>query len=329
MNPILIVDDEPINLGLLRQILESDYRLVFAQCGQAALAAAIKHRPSLILLDIQMPDMDGYAVCAALKANPATESIPVIFVTSLSDSGNEEAGFKVGCVDYLSKPVSPGIVQARVRTHLSLIQTRQLENSHRDAVFMLGEAGHYRDNNMGAHIWRMAAYSKALAKAAGWSDPDAELLELAASMHDTGKIGIPDEVLGKPGKLDDAERQIMQRHCQIGYDILSKSEVPLFKLAAEVALYHHEKWDGSGYPLGLTGIAIPESARIAALADVFDALTMYRPYQKPWPVAIAVATIREGSAFHFDPAMVRLFLDIQPEILEIKDKWGLVEGRKN
>jgi putative two-component system response regulator len=191
---------------------------------------------------------------------------------------------------------------------------------------MLGEAGHYNDNDTGVHIWRMAAYSKALATALGWTILNAELIELAAPMHDTGKIGIPDAVLQKPGKLDTGEWEIMRRHSQIGYDILSKSVAPVFKLAAEIALNHHEKWDGSGYPNGLAGTAIPESARIVALTDVFDALAMRRPYKEPWPLEAIFATIREGSGRHFDPRVVSCFFDIQAEILEITDAWVLRNG---
>ncbi|WP_445369021.1 HD domain-containing phosphohydrolase [Methylomonas sp. BW4-1] len=327
-NPILIVDDEPANLAILREILEPTYRLVFARNGEETLLAVAKHRPSLILLDIQMPDMNGYQVCRALKADPVTETIPVIFVTALSDLGDEEQGFAVGCVDYLSKPVVPSLVRARVKTHLSLVRATQLEKSHRDAIYMLGEAGHYNDNDTGVHIWRMAAYAKALALNVGWTCADAELLEFAATMHDTGKIGVPDAVLSKPGALDEDEWRIMRRHCQIGYDILSKSDAPIFKLAAEVALSHHEKWDGTGYPNGLANLNIPESVRIVGVADVFDALTMRRPYKEAWPVDKAVATIREGAGQHFDPAMVTCFLDIQPQILQIKADWETRELAK-
>ncbi len=319
---ILIVDDEVTNLAILRKILETDYKLVFARNGQEALAMVTKHKPMLILLDVLMPGMNGYQVCQALKENPASDAIPVIFVTSQSDQGNEEQGFAVGCVDYLSKPVTPSLVRARIQAHLSLVRVTQLEKSHRDAIFMLGEAGHYNDNDTGVHIWRMAAYAKALARALGWTELDADLLELSAPMHDTGKIGVPDAVLGKPGPLNVEEWRIMQQHCQIGYDILSKSDAPIFKLAAEIALYHHEKWDGSGYPEGLAGEAIPMSARIVAVADVFDALTMRRPYKEPWPIEKAFATIHAGAGQHFDPTCAECFLAIQAQICAIAVEWA-------
>jgi len=325
---LLIVDDEPANLGVLRQILENDYDLMFARHGADALKLADKHPPGLILLDIQMPDMDGYEVCRALKANPKTEDIPVIFVTALSELGNEEVGFDVGCVDYLIKPVHAGIVRARVRTHLSLVKTQQLEKSQRDAIFMLGKAGHYNDNDTGVHIWRMAAIARQLAEAAGWPPARCDLLELAAPMHDTGKIGIPDAILRKPGKLDAEEWGIMKTHSRIGYEILSSSDAPIFQLAAEVALRHHEKWDGSGYPQGLAGEDIPESARIVAIADVFDALTMKRPYKDAWPVDKAVATLREGAGQHFAPSLIDAFQACLPRILAIKAAWDLQEDRE-
>ena len=326
--PILLVDDDPTNLTTLRQILEQSYRLVFACNGEEALLAVAKHRPSLILLDIQMPNMDGYEVCKLLKKNPSFENIPVIFVTSLSDMGNENAGFAVGCVDYLIKPVSAEIVRARVKTHLSLVRNSQLQASYRDAVFMLGEAGHYNDNDTGEHIWRMAAYSRILAKSLGWSDEDADLLEMAAAMHDTGKIGLPDSVLRKPGKLSPEEWATMQSHTRIGYEILSKCNAPLFNLAAEIALHHHEKWDGTGYPDGLSGERISKAARIVAIADVFDALSMVRPYKDAWPLDRIFSYLHDNADSHFDPVFLKQFLDIQADIVQVKLKWekGLGHG---
>jgi putative two-component system response regulator len=319
--PILIVDDEPANLAALRQILKDQHQLVFARNGEEALDAVQKHDPCLVLLDIQMPGMDGYEVCRRLKSDPQTELIPVIFVTSLSELGNEEAGFAAGCVDYLTKPLSAGIVRARVGTHLSLVRASLLEKSHRDAIFMLGEAGHYNDTDTGVHIWRMAAYSKALAKDLGWNGAQCELLEMAAAMHDTGKIGLPDAVLRKPGKLDAEEWRIMQTHTLIGYEILSKSEAPLFKLAAEIALHHHEKWDGSGYPDGLSQFEIPESARIVAIADVFDALSMQRSYKDAWPTDKIIEFMKQSADQHFDPELLHRFIVIMPSILKIKQAW--------
>jgi putative two-component system response regulator len=320
-NPILCVDDDPINLSLLRSTLQEDYKLVFARSGAEALTAAQKHSPSLILLDVQMPTMSGFEVARKLKSDPKTEHTPIIFITSLLDEKYEQFGFDVGASDYITKPISPCIVRARVRTHLSLVRASQLEASYRDAIYMLGEAGHYNDNDTGVHIWRMAAYCYALALAAGWKQEDAKLLEMAAPMHDTGKIGIPDAILQKPNKLNAEEWLIMKQHPRIGYEILSKNKSPIFQLAAEIALNHHEKWDGSGYPNGLAEAAIPESARIVAIANVFDALSMRRPYKEPWTIERILPTLHELSGNHLDKRLVTLFIDIMPHILEIKAEW--------
>lgn len=320
-NTLLIVDDEPANLTIMRNFLVSDYQLLLVRDGVEAIEVATKHQPDLILLDINMPGMDGYAVCRGLKSNPATEAIPVIFVTALSDIIEEAIGFEVGCVDYLIKPVQEEIVKARVRAHLSLVQISQLERSRRDALIMLGKAGEYNDECTGMHIWRMAAYSRCLAETVGWSNERSELLELAAPMHDIGKIGIPDSVLRKPSKLDPDEWSIMKSHCRIGYEILSTSDAKVFQLAAEIALRHHEQWNGNGYPDGVSATEIPESARIVAVADVFDALTMKRPYKDAWPIGKAIEIIREGKGQHFEPRLIEAFQDCLPRIMEIKAEW--------
>ena len=325
-SPILIVDDEPQNLAALDLILSGSYGLVFARNGAEAFAAVQKHKPCLVLLDIQMPDMDGYAVCRRLKADPATENIPVIFVTGMASAWDEAAGFDAGAVDYVTKPVSPPVVLARIRTHLSLVKAARLEQSYKDAIYMLAEAGDYNDHDTGLHIWRMAEYCRALAAAIGWDSEACSLIALAAPMHDTGKLGIPDAVLKKPGKLDAAEWAVMQTHCRLGYDILVKSQAPVFTLAAEIALRHHERWDGSGYPDGLAGEAIPESARIVAVADVFDALSMKRPYKEPWPIDRIMATMVESAGSHFEPRLVERFQAILPEILEIQATWQAREA---
>ena len=319
--PILCVDDDPVNLGVLRQALKNEFSLVFASSGAEALTAVKKHRPALILIDVQMPEMDGYEVCRQLKRSLESAQIPVIFVTNLADVTDEKAGFDAGGVDYIIKPISAPIVQARVRTHLSLVRAATLDYSYRSAIYMLAEAGHYNDTDTGVHIWRMAAYCRALAEAVGWPADRCTLLELAAPMHDTGKIGMPDSVLKKPGKLDATEWEIMRSHARIGHDILCKSDAPVFQLAAEIALSHHEKWDGSGYPNGLAGLDIPESGRLVAVADVFDALTMKRAYRDAWPLDRVLATLKEGSGIHFDPAMLDAFLGILPTILDIQTQW--------
>lgn len=326
--PLLIVDDEPVNLATLRQILAPEYALVFARNGIEALAAVAKHQPALILLDILMPDMDGYTLCRKIKSDPKTRDIPVIFVTSLAEVGEEAAGFEAGAVDYIHKPVSSPIVRARVQAHLSLVRATQLEQSYHDAISMLGEASEFKDTDTGAHIWRMAAYSGALAETCGWGEEDCRQIELAAPMHDIGKLGIPDAVLCKPGKLDQAEWAVMQTHSRVGHDILAQSNAPILKMAAMIALRHHERWDGSGYPGGYAGEAIPEMARIVAVADVFDALSMKRPYKDAWPLDRIMETLIGSAGSHFDPRLIENFNAILPRILAIKDVWDVLEADK-
>ena len=319
---LLLVDDEPTNLQVLRHVLQADYRLLFATDGARALQVAREQLPQLILLDIMMPGMDGYAVCRALKADPATAGIPVIFITALDDSQDETAGFDVGGVDYLTKPVSPPVVRARVRTHLSLVRMEELRETRLQIVQRLGRAAEYKDNETGLHVIRMSHFSQLLALAAGCSPAWAEDLLNAAPMHDVGKIGIPDAVLRKPGPLDADEWATMRRHPEIGAEIIGEHPSGVLQLAREIALAHHEKWDGSGYPRGLAGEAIPLSARIVAIADVFDALTTRRPYKEPWPVQDALDHIAAQAGKHFDPALVALFAPLLPQLLEIRARWA-------
>jgi putative two-component system response regulator len=321
MKTILIVDDEPNNLQLLRMVLKGHYNLMFANNGAKCLEIAEQRRPDLILLDVMMPDLTGYEVCQKLMKMPSTKNIPVIFVTAMGEAKSEAKGFDVGAVDYISKPISAAIVLRRVKTHLSLVRVKELEESRKSAIHMLGQAGHLNDTDTGVHIWRMAAYSKAIALATGWSSARAERLELAAPMHDTGKIGIPDGLLKAKRKLTPEEWVIMKTHPTIGYDILSLSPSKIFKLAAEVSLYHHERWDGSGYPDGLAGEEIPQSARIVAIADVFDALTMKRPYKESWTIEESMLEIKKGSGSHFDPKLVEIFVGISANIVKIKQHW--------
>ena len=318
--PILIVDDEPANLATLRQILGDSYPLVFARSAAEAFTAVEKHKPALILLDIVMPDMNGIAVCNRLQSDPATANIPVIFVTALGDVGDEAAGFAAGAVDYIIKPVSPPIVRARVRTHLSLVRSAQLEQSYFDAIHMMGDASRFKDTETGNHIWRIADYSRALAQAAGWDEVLCNQMALAAPMHDLGKLGIPDVILHKPGKLDAAEWAVMQTHSEIGYQILASSKAPILQMAAQIARHHHERWDGAGYPDRLAGNAIPLAARIVAIADVFDALCTVRTYKPAWPQEKVLEHIAQGAGNHFDPALVPLFLSILPQIQEIHQR---------
>jgi len=321
----------------MNHILAKEYQLSFAINGAKALEVARKVMPDIILMDIMMPQMDGYEACRRIKADQNIADIPVIFITAMSDVADESRGFEVGGVDYIAKHVSKMILLARVATHLALHdqkiacekqvvqRTAELEASQRAAVFMLGEAGDYNDTDTGVHIWRMAAYCSVLARCRGWSVENSDMLELAAPMHDIGKVGIPDAILKKPGPLSDEEWVIMKSHPKIGYTILSKSNTPLFSMASDVAMFHHEKWNGTGYPRGLKGEDIPESARIVAVADVFDALTMKRPYKDAWPMEQAVEEIAKSSGSHFDPEITRCFLSVEKAIRSTKQIWDQME----
>lgn len=319
---ILAVDDEASNLQLLRQILQDHYRLLFAKDGARALELARQERPDLVLLDVMMPGMSGYEVCAALKANPDTAATPVIFVTALTDTADELEGFEAGAVDYITKPVSPPIVRARVRTHLSLVRTEELRASRLEIVQRLGLAAEYKDNETGLHVIRMSHFSRILGTAAGMGELEADDLLHAAPMHDVGKIGIPDRILQKPGPLDPDEWKIMQSHVTIGAEIIGEHDGGMLELARLIALTHHEKYDGSGYPRGLRGDEIPLVGRIVAIADVFDALTSVRPYKKAWTEEEALTFLREQKGRHFDPALVDLFLEQMPAVRTVQQRWA-------
>lgn len=323
---LLLVDDEPSNLHVLKQILQDDYHLLFAKDGATALDICAVQQPDLVLLDVMMAEMSGYDVCLLLKQNAQTARIPVIFVSAMSDTINEAHGFEVGGVDYIAKPVSPAIVKARVATHLSLVNTAELHETRLQIIQRLGRAAEYRDNETGLHVIRMSHYARLLALAAGFSDQAADVLFHAAPMHDVGKIGIPDHILLKPGPLDADEWEVMRRHSAIGAEIIGEDHSVLMQTARTIALTHHEKWNGSGYPHGLSGEQIPLIGRIVAVVDVFDALTTERPYKKAWSVDSAVELIQRESGQHFDPRLVALFVELLPQMLEIKHCWAEVPG---
>ena len=319
---ILVVDDETTNLNVLRQILKQHYRLLFAKSPEKALELAETELPDLILLDVMMPQMNGYQVCERLKQNILTQHIPVIFVSALSDAAEEAQGFAVGGVDYITKPVSGAIVRARVATHLSLVQVDELKKTRLEIVQRLGLAAEYKDNETGLHVIRMSHYSHIIARAAGFDEARAEDLLHAAPMHDIGKIGIPDCILQKPGKLTPEEWAIMREHPVIGARIIGVHTIGLLHMAHDIALTHHERWDGSGYPRGLQGEDIPVVGRIVAVADVFDALTTQRPYKKAWPLNEAIAYSRVQRGKHLDPRLVEVFLEQLPAVLEVKERWA-------
>lgn len=325
---LLVVDDEITNLQVLRHTLQDHYRLIFARDGQQALDLVRADPPDLILLDIMMPGLSGYDVCQRLKQDTSSAAIPVIFVTALSEDANERQGLELGAVDYIGKPFNPDIVRARVRTHLSLVQVRELRETRLQIVQRLGAAAEFKDNETGLHVVRMSHYAQALALAAGYHADVAEDVLHAAPMHDIGKIGIPDAILHKPGKLTPEEWAIMQQHTVIGAKIIGEHASGLLHMARVIAMRHHEKWDGSGYPDGLRANEIPHVARIIALADVFDALTSTRPYKRAWSVQEAIDHICQESGRHFDPELVEVFMDSLPELQQIQSRWADGDARE-
>lgn len=332
---ILVVDDIAQNIEVLSGILRSQYRVRAATSGERALEIATSDpAPDLILLDVMMPDMDGLEVCRRLKANGRSRDIPVIFVTAMSEIEDETEGFAAGCVDYLSKPVSPPLVLARVRTHLQLRdqnlqlerkvreRTAELERTRLAVIRCLGKASEFKDDNTGLHVIRMSHYSRVLGLSIGMSEDEAHMLMLASPMHDIGKIGVPDNILKKPGKLDAEEWEAMKRHVEYGGDILGDHDSELLVMAKTIAMTHHEKWDGSGYPKGLAGEEIPIEGRITALADVFDALTSARPYKEAWSVERAVDLIRSERGKHFDPNLVDKLDSVLDEFDAIRSEYA-------
>ena len=332
---VLVVDDTPVNIDVLSGLLREDFKVKAALNGERALKIANSEpRPVMILLDIMMPGMDGYEVCEKLKSNPATAKIPVIFVTAKNQDEDEQKGFTLGAVDYITKPYSSSVVKARVNTHLALFdqnlmlekkvqeRTSELIQTRLEIIRRLGRAAEYKDNETGLHVIRMSHYSKLIAEALDYSEEFTDLIFNAAPMHDIGKIGIPDQILLKPGKLDEEEWDIIRKHPQFGADIIGENDSEILKIAKEIAITHHEKWDGSGYPNGLKGTEIPISGRIVAIADVFDALTTERPYKKAWSVDDAIKLIDENSGSHFDPDLVAIFHTVIGDILEIKARYA-------
>lgn len=326
---VLIVDDTPQNISLLNAALMDYYIIKIATSGQQAINICLSMPIDIILLDVMMPEMDGFETCQRLKENPLTSSIPVIFVTARGEMKDESMGFACGGVDYITKPIQAAIVRARVRTHLALYnqnralellvreRTAELNETRLEVLHRLGSAGEYRDNETGQHVVRVSSYSRILALALGLPESEAELIYNAAPLHDTGKIAIPDSILFKPGKLDNEEWVIMRTHSEIGYKIIGNHRSPLLKAAATVALSHHERWDGHGYPQRLKENEIPIFGRIVGLADVFDALTSVRPYKRAWPVAEAVEEIVRCREKHFDPKIVDAFLSKLAELTAV------------
>ena len=352
----MVVDDTAQNLVLMTELLRDDYRIIVANGGERTLSLLDSDSlPDLILLDIMMPDLDGYEVLRRIKANPVTSDIPVIFLTAKSEAADEIRGLELGAVDYVTKPISPPILQARVRTHLTLKasadflrdksdylerevarRTTQVSTIQDVTVLALSSMAETRDNETGNHILRTQRYVKRLALqlqdhprfSAVLSADYIDLLFKSAPLHDIGKVGIPDHILLKPGPLTAQEFEIMKTHTTIGYNSIARAEqtlgvqVDFLLLAKEIALSHQEKWDGSGYPEALSGDAIPVSARLMAVADVYDALISKRVYKAAMTHEQALAILAKGRGAHFDPDMLDAFLQCHEDFRMIARQYS-------
>jgi len=329
---VLIVDDDPVNCHLLSNILQEEgYRTDIADSGEVALASVKRSLPDIILLDVMMPGINGFDVARMLKEDSSSEGVPIIMVTALDDTKSREMGLLQGVEEYITKPVIASELKIRVRNLLRLKlandilkdhnavleeeverRSKALLHSFEEGLYMLMRAAEYRDDETGAHIRRISYYTKHLAKAIGMDDDYCNTIFLASPMHDIGKIGIPDSILLKPGPLEAQEWVAMKRHTTIGAGILAGGTSPYVKMGEKIALSHHERWDGSGYPNKLAGKDIPLAARIMALCDVYDALRSKRPYKPAYEHDKCVETIRNGDErikrSHFDPEIIDVFL---------------------
>jgi len=360
---ILVIDDTPENLTLMRNLLSESYFVKIAPGGERGLDIAKSNYLDLILLDIVMPDMDGYQVCQHLKNDPATKDIPVIFLTAKSSLDDEQYGLDLGAVDFISKPFNPTIFLSRVRSQLlvrkaqNLLQdqnkrletevknrTKELAELQDATILSMASMAETRDNETGNHILRTQEYIKILSKYLQThplfkdflTDENIEALFKSAPLHDIGKIGIPDSILLKPGRLTDEEMTIMKTHTVIGKQIIESTErrlgrsIPFLQFAKEIAFSHQEKWNGSGYPMGLIGNQIPISARLMAVADVYDALISRRVYKPAMTHEEAAKIMLDGRGSHFDPDVLDAFLQVQQEFMECAgrfvDKDHLSEG---
>ena len=339
---VVIVDDQTAGRKILERLIlgiDRDVEVVAFGHAAAALAFIRSTTPDLIVTDYVMPEMDGVSFIRGVRTLSRCADVPIIVVTVVEDRRIRYQALDAGATDFLNRPIDQHECRARCKNLLTLRRQRQIISSRakwledqvavateqilareQETLLRLARAGEYRDEHTGNHVMRIAKYCRLLAQSLGLSGADCEAIELASPMHDIGKIGIPDHILLKPGKLTPSEFAVMRGHSRLGYEILCDSQSSYIQLGATIALSHHEKFDGSGYPEGLRGEAIPLPARIVAVADVFDALTSARPYKAPWSSAEATAHIRSLAGSHFDPACVDAFLSLIPEIERVRDR---------
>ena len=341
-NEILIVDDVAENLAFVQLILSEDaYHFSTALNGQEALQLASERNFDLILLDVMMPELDGFEVCKILKSTPGLKDVPIIFLTARIDVDSITHAFELGAVDFISKPFNPAELLVRVKNHIELSNAKktlkffndslkqqlevkerrlisEIEEGQKEMIYALTEMVESTSDETGKHIRRVAEYSRLLAHYhPSLTLEDEEVLLHASPMHDIGKVTIPFEILHKPGKLTEEEFQIVKAHTSNAHDFLGNSSRRLLKAADIIALQHHEKWDGTGYPQGLKGEAIHIYGRIVALSDVFDALTHQRHYKEAWPVEMAIEYIKERSGKQFDPVLVSIFTQYIDDFLNV------------
>jgi len=336
------------NKSLIETMLHSmEYQVIPAESGDEALQRVEDAQPNVVLLDIMMPGLDVFEVIGRLKEDTVAATTPIVMITSAGDVENRLKALEAGVDEFLTSPVDQVEMQVRLNSLLKVNaynrqllvyqndieaevarRTQELTRAFEkikiaslDTVYRLSRAAEYKDEDTGAHVERMSHYSSAIARAMGLDDEFVENILWAAPMHDIGKIGIPDNVLQKPGKLTDKEWEIMRQHTTIGSEILKDADTDFIILAQDIALSHHEKWNGSGYPQGLKGTDIPLAGRIVSLADVFDALTSERPYKKPFPLEKALDIIKEDSGSHFDPDVAEAFLSVEDEIAKELNFW--------
>lgn len=361
---VMIIDDERLNIEVVKAYLREEGFSNFLSTTHSASAVEMlrEHNPDIVLLDINMPEVSGLEILAEMRRDPTLKLIPALVLTAANDPKIKLQALRLGASDFLAKPVDPSEMTLRVENVLAVkayqdhlaeyserleeqvrIRTEELERSRQEAIHCLARAGEYRDDDTGHHVTRVGRYSALIASELGFSRDQVELIEQAAQLHDVGKIGIPDAILHKPGKLDPREYEIIQRHCgigrriinplsheesdrlkshtSIGFQIMGSTHSPVLRLASVIAGSHHEKWDGTGYPHGLRGDEIPLEGRIVAVADVFDALSSARPYKKAFPLDQCMKILGEGRGKHFDPQVLDAFLRRKDEAIRIREEY--------